>query len=65
MVTAQNLWNTPAGRILLCCAGVFTVPTVHGAIDVYWRRGVVFLAWAAAGLCIALFLNLKRRNNAA
>ena len=60
MVTAQNLWNTPAGRILLCCAGVFTVPTVHGAIDVYWRRGVVFLAWAAAGLCIALFLNLKR-----
>ncbi len=61
LVTAQGLWNTPAGRILLCCAGVFTVPTVHGAIDVYWRRGVVFLAWAAAGLAVALYLHLKRR----
>ena len=65
LVTAQDLWNTPAGRILLCCAGVFTVPTVHGAIDVYWRRGVVFLAWAAAGICIALYLHLKRRKAAA
>lgn len=62
LITQQNLWNTPAGRILLCCAGVFTVPTVHGAVDAYWRRGVVFLAWAAAGLCIALFLHLKRQK---
>ncbi len=60
----RALRSSQTGRILLCCAGVFTVPTVHGAVDAYWRRGVVFLAWAAAGLCVSLFLYLKRQKTA-
>ena len=62
LITQKGLWHTSAGRLLLCCAGVFTVPTVHGAVDAYWRRGVVFLAWASAGLCISLYLSLRRQT---
>jgi len=58
----RALRSSQTGRILLCCTGVFTVPTIHGAVDAYWRRGVVFLAWAAAGLCVSLFLYLKRQK---
>ena len=58
----RALRSSQTGRILLCCAGVFTVPTVHGAVDAYWRRGVVFLAWAAAGLCVSMFFYLKRQK---
>jgi len=63
-LSPRALGSSQVGRILLCCVGVFTVPTVHGAVDAYWRRGVVFLAWAAAGLCVSLFLHLKRQKAA-
>jgi O-antigen ligase len=65
LLTEGDLWASRSGRMLLCCAGVFTVPTIHAAIDVYWRRGVVFLAWASAGMCISLYLYLRKQANEA
>jgi O-antigen ligase len=63
MVSERSLWSANIGRVLLCCVGVFTIPTVQGFVDAYWRRGVTFLAWAAAGMCVSLLVALARREN--
>lgn len=63
MVSEHSLWPTNIGRVLLCCVGVFTIPTVQGFVDSYWRRGVTFLAWSAAGMCVSLLIGLARQEN--
>lgn len=63
LLTARDLWTSRSGRMLLCCAGVFTVPTIHAAVDAYWRRGVVFLAWASVGMCVSLYIYLRKQAN--
>ena len=44
--------NQRATEIVMIGATVFIVSLGHGLMDVYWRRGTPFMAWACVGMCI-------------
>ncbi|HEY3329596.1 MAG TPA: O-antigen ligase family protein [Capsulimonadaceae bacterium] len=50
-------------RLTLACAGVFTIPIVQGIVDAYWRRGVVFLSWAAVGMALSLYAYMRQSQS--
>ena len=41
-------------RIVVVGAAVFLLVLVSGMMDVYWRRGVVFMAWACVGMAVGI-----------
>ncbi|HWE93425.1 MAG TPA: O-antigen ligase family protein [Tepidisphaeraceae bacterium] len=43
-----------SSALVFAGAAVFFVSTVHGLMDVYWRRGVGFMGWACVGMAVHL-----------
>ena len=44
--------NVRATEIVVIASAVYIVSLGHALMDVYWRRGTPFMAWACVGMCI-------------
>ena len=57
---AASVRKWPEGRtIIVAGSGIFVAALVHGAFDVYWRRGVGFMSWATLGMAVQLLRTEK------
>jgi len=57
--TIRRAWRRARGDpqsliVLTIGAGVLLLTLVHGMVDVYWRRGVGVIGWAAVGMAVAI-----------
>ncbi|MCC6484206.1 MAG: O-antigen ligase family protein [Armatimonadetes bacterium] len=48
-------------EILILGMSVLLVSVTHGMMDVYWRRGVGFMGWAAVGMAANIIATSRRR----
>lgn len=54
-----------ANEILIIGMSILLVSVTHGMMDVYWRRGVGFMGWAAVGMAANIMVMYKRRRQSA
>jgi O-antigen ligase len=48
-------------QIVLAGTAVMLVTTIHGQMDVYWRRGVGVLGWASVGMAASILASVNQQ----
>jgi O-antigen ligase len=62
---SRRYWvrSSPEASLVALAAALVIGRMVHGTVDLYWGRGGLMIAWAAAGMAIRVCATARRRGN--